>query len=69
MMMNDRTPRVRSFLFASFFTFLVTFSILTAFDLVPENIPEPANTVIVEAAEITEPVMDPNPVVEQYALP
>lgn len=67
---GDKEPRMRSFFFASAFTLLVSFSILYVFDLVPENVPAPAHTVVAEAAEATKPLrIDPTPVVEQYAVP
>ena len=59
------TPQSRSFLFAFFVTFTVTFAILSAFGIVPES----------PSTEVKEPIVDTerkhnlNPEIEAFAVP
>ena len=63
-------PRSGAFFLTSLAALVITFSILSAFDLVPEPLSDRGGATIAEADEPSEPVgPDPNPVVENYAAP
>jgi LPXTG-site transpeptidase (sortase) family protein len=65
-----RAPQVRSFVLTFVFTLILTFTILSVFDLVPERITEASEAEIEVVGAVDEtPKLDSDPLVEAYAVP